>query len=148
MMEQPNSLINFLLKPKESVALLVVRIVGYLLLGVAIIMGLYFLFEYLVPILGYIQSGVIFILFFAVLGCLLISLSRRKQSRPIDEIRKQAEQIMKDIDVDAFIVQNSHKIILFSFVSGLILSGLKGSKKGSLKNLTEFLKAISQLKSS
>ncbi|OJW49149.1 MAG: hypothetical protein BGO67_11355 [Alphaproteobacteria bacterium 41-28] len=146
MMEQANTLISFLLKPKESMALVVLRMLGYLFLGVAIIIGLYFLFEFLVPILGYIQSGVIFVLFFAGLGCLLIFISRRKQSRPIDDVIEKAEQIIKDIDVDAFIAKNSYKIILFSFVSGLVLSEFKGCKKNTFNNLCDLLKTIGHLK--
>ena len=82
MMEQTNSLINFLMKPKESMALLVIRMLGYLLLLVAIIIGLYLLFNYLVPIIGFTEAGVIFVLFFAVLGCLLISLESKKTITP------------------------------------------------------------------
>lgn len=146
MMEQTNSLINFLLKPKESIGLLVIRMLGYLFLAAAVIIGLYFLFEFLVPIVGYIQSGVIFVLFFAVLGCLLISLSRRKPQRPIDDMMEKAEEIIKGIDVDTFVAKNSYRIILFSFVGGLVLSEFKGCKKGTLNNLCDLLKTISQLK--
>lgn len=146
MREQANTLVNFLLKPKRCVCLMVIRILGYILLGVAVILGLYFLFEFLVPIIGYIQSGVLFTLFFAVIGLLLIFLSRRKKSRPIDNVLEGAEEIIKGLDIDTFITENNYKIILFSFVGGLVLSGLKGCKKGTLNNLCDLLKAIGQLK--
>ncbi|HUX79995.1 MAG TPA: hypothetical protein VMW10_09675 [Alphaproteobacteria bacterium] len=117
---------------------------GYLLLGIAVILGLYFLFELLVPILGFIESGVLFTLFFAILGLLLIFVSRRKQSRPVDDAMEKASEAIKSLELD--IQKNGYKIIIFSFVTGLVLSQLKGCSKGNLKRLGSFLKKISYFK--
>lgn len=144
MIEINNILINYVLKPKKNIANLGARIVGYVFLGIAVILGLYFLFEFLVPILGYIQCGVLFTVFFAIIGMLMIFIGRRKQSRPVDDVMEKAQEIIKSLDAD--IQKNGYKILIFSFVTGLVLSQLRSCPKGSLKNLGYFLKKISHLK--
>ncbi len=139
-------LINFFLKPQEVGLIMIMRIFGYLLLLIAAGIGLYFLFKFLVPEIGYIESGAVLTLIFAGGGCLLLFLSHQKRHHPVDDVREKATAIFKSFDIDKLIAKNSYKIILFSLVSGLVLSGLKGSKKGALNNLKSLLKTINTLK--
>ena len=133
-------ILDFLLKPQECKFLWITRIFGYVLIVLAAIFGLYFLFEFLVPVIGYIESGALLTLVLAGGGCFLIYFSRRKKSRPLDDLVGTAKEVFGDLDIDKLIKKNSGTIIFISFVSGLALSQLKDLKMDALNKLFDRLK--------
>lgn len=59
----------------------------------------------------------------------MIFLSRKKQTRPIDQIREEAHEIYKQINIERVLKKNAPTILIFSFAAGIILAQLKCQKK-------------------
>ena len=133
-------ILNYFLKPQECRPLLVTKILGFLLLMIAAVTGLYFLFQFLVPLIGYIESGAVLTLILATGGSVLLSLNTRKKPHSHHDVIISAKEILKELQVDQFIKQNSYKIILVSFVTGLVFSQFKDVKIESLNKLYAQLK--------
>lgn len=140
---------DLLLKPREVKRFLFGRILGCFLVLLGGGLGVYFIFQAIVPLIGYSESGALLCAFLIVVGLLLIFLNRRKQIRPIDDITGRAHEIFENMNTGNLLKNNIHKILLFSFVAGLLLSQLKHPRQflSHLKNpknlchLKDFLKS-------
>lgn len=134
-------IVDLLLKPREATRFLFARILGSFLLLLGVVFGIYFIFQALVPIIGYLQTGALLCALFIGGGFLLIFLSRNRRTRPIDDIVGEAQKAFENINGEELIKNNIHKILLFSLVAGLALSQLKCPKNLSqLKNFKKWLK--------
>ena len=121
--------LNCFFKPQQLIASGMQKIfaIGLLLFGGGI--GLFFLFEALVPLIGYIESGASMSALFIIGGSLLLYLNKKKTSRPQEDILRQAQDIVKCIDIDKVTKSNIVKILLVALGTGIILSQLKNTKK-------------------
>ncbi len=140
------TIVTYLLKPQGRSYYFITQILGYLLLCVGGIIGLYFLFQALIPVIGYIGSGTAMSVLLMGAGVIVLIMGKRKKySRPIDTIFGEAQSMTKKIDLENILKNNAHQILLFSFLGGLILSQVKEGKKLSflkdkLPSLKDFLK--------
>ena len=145
-----NFLLNFLVRPQDRAPFMITGILGCFFLILAAGIGIFFLFQALVPIIGYLESGAALSALLAGVGFLLLFLSRRKYGRPIDNVMGEAEEIFKKIDSEfkkldltKKLKENAPTILLCSFVAGLVLSQLKDVKK-----IAQFKDKLLQLKDS
>jgi hypothetical protein len=120
---------RFLFKHQESTSYFVIRILGYSFTLVGGVIGIFFLFQSLVPLIGYLEAGALFSFLFIGGGLLMIFLSHQKQTRPIDQIMGEAHEIYKQINIEKVLKKNALQILMFSFVAGIILAQFKGQKK-------------------
>jgi hypothetical protein len=128
--------INFLLKTQEPPRFWIICVLGYVFILIGGGLGLFFLFQFLVPLIGYLESGAILSLLLMGGGLLILLLNHKKPSRPIDNILGEAQEVFKQINIQKILQENGPKIIIFSFISGILLSQLTGKKKfTSLKNV-------------
>lgn len=133
------TIVSFLFKPQESTPFLVTQILGYIFIIVGGAVGIFFLFQFLVPLIGYLESGAVLSLLLMGGGVLMLFLSPKKQSRPIDPMIGEVQEIFRKTNIQTMLKENGPKIIIFSFITGIILSQLKGQKSFSdLKNLCKW----------
>jgi len=139
-------IVSYLFKPQGRGRYFMIQIAGYFLLFIGGCLGLFFLFQALIPLIGYIESGAVMSGLFLVGGLIVLILGRRKKSsRPIDTIFNEAQNMAKQIDLENILKNNVHKILLASFFGGLLVSQLKDGKalsqmKDKLSQLKDFLK--------
>lgn len=134
------TVLSFLFKPQASTSYLMTHILGYIFIIVGGLIGIFFLFQFLVPLIGYLETGALFALLFIGGGWLMIYLNRRKQTRPIDQIMGEVHEIYKKIDIEKVVKKNAPQILIFSFAAGIILSQLKMNKKSfHFKDLSKLI---------
>lgn len=135
-------IVSYFLKPQGGICIAMTRIAGYLFLLCGGGFGLYFLFQALIPLIGFVASGAcISALLMAVGGTFLFYARKKKPSRPLDNVFEGAQDLIKNVDIEEILKNNIHKVILFSFLGGLALSQIKNVKKlGCLKDKLSILK--------
>lgn len=126
-------ILEFLLKPKETACHWSAKAIGFFFLLVGLILGLVFLFQFLSPLIGHLETGALYGGTFILTGILFIFLGRKKPTRPIDELMMRAQKLIRDSEADEMIRENAPKILLFSLAAGLILSQLKELRGQSRK---------------
>ncbi len=100
------------------------RLLGYILLFIASVIGMYFLFQGLIPVIGYLESGAIICAIVASAGFLFLFLSReKKKPKPIDKIVDTAKMHYNNAegDLERFFKENAPNIILYAGLAGLTL---------------------------
>ena len=75
------TLVSFLLKPKVCNAFSVKRICGYFFLALGGGIGFWFLFQSLIPLIGYLESGALMSALFLSIGGGLLLWGRRKKPK-------------------------------------------------------------------
>ncbi|MBY0292846.1 MAG: hypothetical protein K2W92_06125 [Alphaproteobacteria bacterium] len=121
--------LNLFLKPQNLISSGIQKLFASMLIISGGGIGLFFLFEALVPFIGYIESGASVSALLIIGGSLLLYLNKKKKARPQEDILRNAQDIVKCIDIDAAIKSNVIKILLISLGTGIILSQLKNIKK-------------------
>ncbi len=122
-------LLNWLGISRESDPYLGEKILGYLFLSLAIVGGLYFLFEGLIPYFGYLESGAIICGILAFLGGILLFIGRGKTSPPHESLIHQMGSYLKQLEIEKVVKNNSLALSLLSFGIGIVLSQVKDPKK-------------------
>jgi preprotein translocase subunit SecG len=139
-------IMSYFLKPQGGGCISMARIAGYLFLLVGGGIGLFFLFQALVPLIGYLESGALISAVLVGIGVIfLIFAHKKKPTRPLDNILGEAQNVFKSVNAEKMLKNNVHKVLLFSFLGGLVLSQLKDAKalaqlKDKLPHLKDFLK--------
>ena len=100
------------------------RIVGYVFLSIAILGGTFFLFQGIVPLLGYLESGAIVCSLLGVVGGLLIFMTRKKKPLQQEGLSHQALSFFKDLHIEKMLKDNAVPIALLSLGVGFALSQL------------------------
>jgi len=100
------------------------RIVGYVFLSIAILGGTFFLFQGIVPLLGYLESGAIVCSLLGVVGGLLIFMTRKKKPLQQEDLSHQALSFFKDLHIEKMLKDNAVPIALLSLGVGFALSQL------------------------
>ena len=117
------------------------RIVGCSLLVVAAGMGLYFLYEILIPSIGYLESGAVISGILAITGIVFIALSMSEKLNPksshnaLEEMLSNAGSSIKSIEseVKESITEKPLRFVLISLIAGLVVSQIGiGDKLSSL----------------
>ena len=118
-------ILNCLLKPKESATYCISQILGYMFILVGGVLALIFLFQLLSPLLGYLATGALFCAFFFSVGGAFLVIGQKKKPRLIDDMFEEAQEMLKTLEFAKTIKQNGLKILIFAFVTGLLLSQIK-----------------------
>ena len=105
------------------------RIVGYVFLSIAILGGTFFLFQGIVPLLGYLESGAIVCSLLGVIGGLLIFMTRKKKPLQQEDLSHQALSFFKDLHIEKMLKDNAVSIALLSLGVGFALSQLNNPNK-------------------
>lgn len=138
------TVMSLLLKPKVSSIFSIKRMTGCFFLALGGGIGFWFLFQFLVPLIGYLQSGALMSAFFLGIGCFLLFWERRKKATcPIAMILGEAQEIFKGVNMEKMLKNNVYKVILVSFIGGIVLSQVKNGKV--LEGLKEKLPQLKDL---
>ena len=122
-------ILNFLLKPQESKPILITKTLGCFFLMLAGILGAYFLFQALIPQLGYLESGGVICGLFTILGIVLLLMTQKKTITPQEEVSQKLLNIIKDFNIEKILKDNALTLSLLSLGVGILLSQLPNSKK-------------------
>jgi hypothetical protein len=95
--------------------------------------GLFFLFEALIPVMGYVESGVSISALLLLAGGLLLFFNRQKTNVSSKTSLSQVQDIFKSLNLESELKNNAGKMILLSFGIGIALSQFPRIKK-----LTDF----------
>lgn len=124
------TVLNFLLKPKGCNTRSIMRMAGYFFLALGGGIGCWFFFQALIPLIGYLQSGALMsALFLGVGGGFLFWGRRKKTACPMTMILGEAQEIFKGMDVEKMLKNNFYKVLLVSFIGGVILAQARDGKK-------------------
>lgn len=100
------------------------RIVGYVFLSIAILGGTFFLFQGIVPLLGYLESGAIVCSLLGGIGGFLLFMTRKKKPLQQEDLSHQALSFFKDLHIEKMLKDNAAPIALLSLGVGFALSQL------------------------
>lgn len=122
-------LLDYFISPQQGGAILGSKILGYCFLSIAILGGIFFLFEGLVPLLGYIESGAIACTTLSLIGVILLFVGRKKKPVPQETLSHQALAFLKDLEIEKHLKNNSLAFSLLSFGVGIVLSQFNDPKR-------------------
>ncbi len=117
-----------LLAPKRREAL-GTKVLGYGFLSAAALGGTYFLFQELVPLLGYAESGTLVSLLLGLIGGSLLFMARERQPLPQADLPHQALSFFRGLDVESTLKENAVPLALTALVAGLALSQVNKASK-------------------
>lgn len=131
-------MIDLFLKPQKENKKEGGRMVGLILILMGVGSGIFFLFEALVPLIGYLESGtaISFLLIFT--GSLLLFLNRKKVRSSPEVPLPHIQDIFKDIDLEGAFKNNAIKMTLLALGAGVVLSQLINIK--NLPNIHKLFK--------
>ena len=95
---------------------------------------MFFLFQLLTPLVGYFESGAIVCAIVASMGLILLYCGQeQKQRLPMEGLFNQAQEVLKktEVSLDEMVTNNTSKILLGAFITGVTLSQMKnlGTRK-------------------
>lgn len=131
-------ILDLLLNARESRSVLVSKILGCFFLMLAGSVGVFFLFQVLVPIVGYLESGIIACGLLGVLGTGFLLVGKKTKASPQEELAEKVLNFFKGFDLETFLKNNAFAVSLLSFGVGIILSRFKNIK--SLSRIYKMLK--------
>lgn len=131
-------ILDLLLKSRESRPVLVSKILGCFFLILAGLIGVFFLFQALIPIVGYLESGILTCGFLGVLGTGFLFMSPKKKASPHEELAEKSLKFFKDFNLEKVLKNNALAVSLLSFGIGILLSQFKNIK--SLSGIDKMLK--------
>jgi hypothetical protein len=114
---------------RERESSLAKNVLGYCFLSIGILGGAYFLFQSLVPLLGYIESGAAICTILAFIGGTLLFMTRKKKSSSAEGLSQQTLSVLKDLDVEKILKEHALSLPLISFGVGVVLSQLNNPRK-------------------
>lgn len=130
-------ILDLLLPSHESRSALVSKVLGCFFVMLATGMGVFFLFQALVPQVGYLESGAIVCMILAVLGAGFLFIGGKRAPSPQEEVAQRALGFFKDLDIEKVLKNNALLLSLLSLGGGIILSQLK-----NVKNLSGIYKML------
>lgn len=120
----------FLKEKQMNFSRIIGRAAGCLLLLIGTGMGFFFLFQYMVPIWGYLESGVFLCIASLLAGFFLLLVSRpRQQNNPVSKLVDTTADSLKNLHIEDMMTSHISKIIPFALLGGFILSQLSHLQK-------------------
>lgn len=120
----------FLKEKQMNSSRIIVRAAGCLLLLIGIGMGFFFVFQYMVPIWGYLESGAFLCIVSLLGGILLLLISRPKQQdNPVSKLVETTTDSLKNLHIQEMMTPQLSKIIPFVLLGGFLLSQLSHFQK-------------------
>lgn len=92
-------------------------------------MGIFFLFQALIPFIGYLESGMIVSAVAVLIGLVLFLISPKKRESPPEEMAEKALRCFKGLEIEKVVKNNALTLSLLSLGVGIGLSQLKNIKK-------------------
>lgn len=124
------TLVSVLFTPTKNTFFSLKNIGGCFFLALGGGIGFWFLFQSLIPLIGYLQSGAVMTaLFLGIGGGLLLWNRRKKPECPIVTILGEAQELYKCMNMEKVLKKNSHTVLLAAFVGGIIVSQMRDGKK-------------------
>lgn len=117
------------MQDEKPICTLWLRSLGGLLFTCGLGLGAYFLFPFLIPILGYVESGLAISGVFLILGICLLYLKPRRRTNPTSDMLLRAKNTIENINIPLQLEKNATKLVVGAICVGFILSQLVGSKK-------------------
>ena len=130
-------ILDLLFNSRESSPVLVSKILGCFFLMLAGLIGMFFLFQALVPLVGYLESGIIMCGVLGVLGTGFLLMGQKKKASPQEELAEKALNFFKDFNLEKLLKNNAIAVSLLSFGIGIVLSRFK-----NIKNLSGIYKML------
>jgi len=130
-------ILDLLFNSRESSPALVSKILGCFFLMLAGLIGMFFLFQALVPLVGYLESGIITCGVLGVLGTGFLLMGQKKKASPQEELAEKALNFFKDFNLEKLLKNNAIAVSLLSFGIGIVLSQFK-----NIKNLSGIYKML------
>lgn len=93
--------------------------------------GGYFIFHFLVPLIGYIETGMLFSVFFIACGLSIFLFRPKKKADPVAQALSSAKNVVDKIDVSELIQKHSGKIMIGAVLMGAVLSQFLSAKNAS-----------------
>jgi len=120
----------FLKEKQMNSSRIIVSAAGSLLLLIGIGMGFFFVFQYMVPIWGYLESGAFLCIASLLGGILLLLISRPKQQdNPVRKLVDTTTDSLKNLHIEEMMTPRLSKIIPFVLLGGFLLSQLSHLQK-------------------
>jgi hypothetical protein len=120
----------FLKEKQMNSSRIIVSAAGCLLLLIGIGMGFFFVFQYMVPIWGYLESGAFLCIASLLGGILLLLISRPKQQdNPVSKLVDTTTDSLKNLHIEEMMTPRLSKIIPFVLLGGFLLSQLSHLQK-------------------
>ncbi|MFI0478963.1 MAG: hypothetical protein ACH349_07655 [Candidatus Rhabdochlamydia sp.] len=120
----------FLKEKQMNSSRIIVSAAGCLLLLIGIGMGFFFVFQYMVPIWGYLESGAFLCIASLLGGILLLLISRPKQQdNPASKLVDTTTDSLKNLHIEEMMTPRLSKIIPFVLLGGFLLSQLSHLQK-------------------
>lgn len=117
------------MRDEKPLCTLWLRILGGILLSIGIGIGTYFLFQYLAPIVGYVESGLVISGIFLIIGMVLLYIKPRRKVDPASELLLTAKNTIENINIPLQLEKHAGKLVAAAVCVGFILSQFVGSKK-------------------
>lgn len=114
---------------EKPFCVLLLRSLGGVMLACGTGIGAYFLFQLLIPIVGYIESGLVISGIFLVIGTALLYFKPRKKADPAKEALLTAKNTIENINIPLQLEKHAGKLVAGAICAGFILSHLIGNKK-------------------
>ena len=120
----------FLKEKQMNSSRIIVSAAGCLLLLIGIGMGFFFVFQYMVPIWGYLESGAFLCIASLLGGILLLLISRPKQQdNPVSKLVDTTTDSLKNLHIEEMMTPRLSKIIPFVLLGGFLVSQLSHLQK-------------------
>lgn len=104
------------------------KCIGIFFLSIGVVIGMFFLFQLLIPYLGAAESGLLVATLLIVLGSGLVLTGQKKEVASQGDILDAFKEEINIEKVENFLKNNAFSISLVSFIAGVVLSQLKGGK--------------------
>lgn len=122
--------IEYFMQGRRSSSSLLYKITGSLLIIIGGVIGSYSLFNYMVPIIGFNESGIAIFFILTCIGIVLLSISgKKKNPEPGQEVLKLLHNFQDQINLPGFLKENGKKVLVFSVIGGILLSQLMKAAK-------------------
>ena len=108
-----------------------VYLLGIIFLALGGGFGCYFSFQYLVPLIGYIETGMLFSAIFIVFGAGFFIVKPKKKVDQAAQMITNAKSAIDKIDISDVIQKHSGKIAIGAIVVGAVLSQFLWTKDAS-----------------
>ncbi|MBY0500524.1 MAG: hypothetical protein K2P93_00795 [Alphaproteobacteria bacterium] len=134
-------LLDCFLNPTPVSPRKILKVLGGVVMVIGLGIGIFFLFEALIPLIGYVESGITISILLMLIGSFLFFINKKHEPSPRTDIVQHSHKILKNMNVAELITNSPLKIIAFAFGVGVILSQVK-----NIKDIKEVLDPLKLLK--